>query len=679
VLVCGALLSPAGCRGYNPDTGWSESCDPRSLAAGQVRARRMPCDDEGLSGGEGRRGDYVIENACARFVVQHPAVALTLLTVGGGTVIDAAAPSGTDILAELVPLVEGGWLQDIELELLDEPDAAGIRLTGVPVPIPFLGGKAPDQEPRVVTYRLASDGCALQVEGNDGFWLMPGPDTVRAGATLRHETRMLGVDGQPEDFGGGVRYAGGRRFAAGSPGTVMAAVWPGGPTVSGHTEGEGVEVLAGGTPVGWLGVDEEGSYRGTLPAGADGLRAMAEGFAPGPIVAPGTGGDLPLGGEGWLGVRVEDRDGLPLPALLSATSLHGRRGLFAVEPEGSWLPLGAGAWDVELTAGPLRERVRRRIFLQGTDRRMELSMDGAGPPPGWLLADLDLPAWPARDERLGPAQALALAGARGVGFAVLTAPDEVATAAYAQPWDRWLAAASGSRAATDLCGAIVSWPWKANSRKPAHGAVPWYGLSAEDALRVAAGESGPDRTLMVEMDWVRTAGPVTRWAPRPDLVRLANLGDLDALIGLYEGWADLSVAGPLTWVDLGHEPPWDAVQVERALIEGRTVATTGPWLLLEVDGQGPGSQVRGRGPHQVRLQVRASPDQPLTGAGLVADGRLACTWDLADGWGEERLAAAHPVLATHYLLAFAWGPPDRTDPARGDAWAVTGPVWAGRP
>jgi hypothetical protein len=63
----------------------------------------------------------------------------------------------------------------------------------------------------------------------------------------------------------------------------------------------------------------------------------------------------------------------------------------------------------------------------------------------------------------------------------------------------------------------------------------------------------------------------------------------------------------------------------------------------------------------------------------VADGALVRTWDLTSARGESRLEAALFVVAVRYLFAFAWGPPDGTDPVPGDAWAVTSPVWAGDP
>ncbi len=87
LAISATLAVAAGCRGFEHDTGPYDSCDATALEPGRVRARRMPCDDEGISGGEGRRADYLIENAWVRFVVRHPGAPLTLLHGGGGTII----------------------------------------------------------------------------------------------------------------------------------------------------------------------------------------------------------------------------------------------------------------------------------------------------------------------------------------------------------------------------------------------------------------------------------------------------------------------------------------------------------------------------------------------------------------------------------------------------------------
>lgn len=670
------LAGAAGCRGFEHDTGPSTSCDATDLAEGRVRARRMPCDDEAIDGGEGRRADWIIENAWVRFVVRHPGAPLTLLDLAGGTIIDAAPAGGDDCLLELVPLVGGGWFDQAELSSEQGPDQAVIEITGTPAPIAFLDSPwNPPGGSATVRYVLGPDDRALTIEGADGFWLLPMAGAERAGPTLRLEGRMVAVDGLPHDLGGGVRFEGGERFAVGAPADVHGALWPDGPQVSGTTAAEGVEILAGGATVGWLPVDDDGAFSGAAPGGADGLRAIAAGHAAGPLVAVGEGVELPLGDEGWLGVRVLDRYRRHLSAQLTAIDPHGHRQRFAVEPMGSWLPLGPGAWDVELEAGPLYSLAQHHIVGLEGYAELELVLDGPGPPSGWALADLWVEASPSRTSRSSPQRALGLAAARGVDFAVVGAPDEVASASLEQPWDAQLATGSGSWAVSDDQGTVLAWPVNSNRRKPAHGAVAWSGLSAEDILRVAAGTTAQSRLLVVDPAWLEAAGEPVGWDPQPDMLALRSADDIPPLLDLYDAWELITPTGPLTWLWLGHGGDAGTVEYESALLAGRTVATTGPLIELRVDGEPPGALVTGRGPRVVDLQLWAPRDLALEGLALVVDGVEIERWDLSGRVEPERIRLRRYVFSERYVLAWAWGPSEPPDPH----WAVTAPVWTGRP
>jgi hypothetical protein len=87
------VLALFGCTPPSPvSAADGDGCDPRALAPGEVRARQIPCGDELISGGEGRVGDWLLENAHARYVIRGTYAALTLLGQEGGTLIDAARP-----------------------------------------------------------------------------------------------------------------------------------------------------------------------------------------------------------------------------------------------------------------------------------------------------------------------------------------------------------------------------------------------------------------------------------------------------------------------------------------------------------------------------------------------------------------------------------------------------------
>jgi len=669
----------ASCRAWHPDSGQTTSCDPRELEPGEVRARRMPCDDEGISGGEGRRGDTLIENAWARFVIRHAGAPLTLTSGGGGTIIDAAEPGGSDALSELVPLLAGGWLREVELELEQDAHEARVTVSGLPDPISFLESSGAGDERVAVVYRLGAHDRALGIEDADGFWLLPRAGFELAGPVLHAGALALAMDQAPEDRGGGLLYTGGGLFATGSPSLVQAALWPGGEDASGVCAGEGVEVLEGAEVVGRLLVDEDGSFAGSLPAGADGVRAVGSGYTPGPMASPGEDLDLALGAEARLGVRIADPQGAELPGLLLATGEDGREQRHAVPAEGLWVALGPGVWDLTLASGPLRSRVQRSSVDLQADERFEVLLAGMDDPEGWLLADLDVEVWPSRDERREPSELLGLAAAGGVDFAVATAPDEVAEAALEQPWDALLLAQSGSRADTEQVGSVIAWPWSSNTRKPAHSAVDWQGLSAEDLLVLASGGSGKGRLMVVDEDWIQAAGPAMDWEPRPDALLLEDPDQLPALLELYDSWVDLAAVGPLTWIQVEDDGQRAVVDVERGLVEAHTVATSGPFIELLADGAWPGDLLLHPGPHRVHVVVRAPDWVELEGAALVVDGERLVSWDLAGAKGDPRLEEELLVLGSRYLLALAWGSVDPGPPAPGPQWAVTSPIWLGSP
>ena len=151
LLACGAGPEPR--------------CDPRLLGEGEVRARRVPCGDELIAGGEGRKSDWLIENALARYVIRDEAAALTQLSGAGGTIVDAAAPGGTDALVELVPQIRGEWLKTADISAGADGDSAWLEVRG------------PET---AVRYTLDADDPLLRIEGAEGGLLVPlaGSDQV---------------------------------------------------------------------------------------------------------------------------------------------------------------------------------------------------------------------------------------------------------------------------------------------------------------------------------------------------------------------------------------------------------------------------------------------------------------------------------------------------------------------
>src|SRR6185436_13895594 len=112
------------------------------MATGEVRVRAVPCGDELLEDGDAVRGDYVLENAIARFFVRASPTSLTQLARGGGTVIDAAPVGGPDTVLELVTAID---------RFVPGSDSLTVE------------GRIVDGTAGEVTYRLAPDSPTLEM------------------------------------------------------------------------------------------------------------------------------------------------------------------------------------------------------------------------------------------------------------------------------------------------------------------------------------------------------------------------------------------------------------------------------------------------------------------------------------------------------------------------------------
>ncbi|MFC4909963.1 CehA/McbA family metallohydrolase [Actinomadura gamaensis] len=112
-----------------------------------------------------------------------------------------------------------------------------------------------------------------------------------------------------------------------------------------------------------------------------------------------------------------------------------------------------------------------------------------------------------------------------------------------------------------------------------------------------------------------------------------------------------------------------AASFAEAIRRGRTFATTGPWLELDVDGHGPGDTVDLPATGEaVTVTVRSIGEEVGTVRLLTADGVLA------EGPPDElsvRLAVPEPT----YVIAVAEGPPHARSMHRAGVYAQTSPVY----
>lgn len=128
------------------DTG-PGACPPVPPVPGQVRARAVACVEELATGyhAVGRVGDFLLENAVARFVVRGPGEGHALLGLWGGGLVDAVGPNGQDQLRELQPLLSFNVLRPDRVEITrDGRDGEAIvSVHGTPVGHPVLESVVP--------------------------------------------------------------------------------------------------------------------------------------------------------------------------------------------------------------------------------------------------------------------------------------------------------------------------------------------------------------------------------------------------------------------------------------------------------------------------------------------------------------------------------------------------------
>ena len=642
---------------------WSDpnplACDARALDPGEVRARRLLCTDERI--GDGRIGDWMVENARARWAIRDGYAPLTRTTGAGGTAVDATWAGGSDLLRELSPLVDGAPLEALTLSPWTGTEEAGLRGDGQTV----------DGAEVSLLVRLGADSPALRWEGADGLLLAPQAGSVRVGTVVEQgddpaDLRLVGARGLVSDQGGWIRWDDADTVVLGDRETVAEALWPDGPWVSGTGSGDWVEALdADGAILARLPV-LDGRWEGRVPPETADLRATQEGCDPGQAAPHDDHRARTPGPCATLRVRVVDDAGHDLPATLWWDDQP-----WPLPSGGGEIAPGTGTARVWVSAGPAWQAADLGALSLSGDQTLDVVLpvvaDG-------LAARLGLTAWPDPTERRTPEEVLAAAAAAGDRYAVLCADDEVATVAYDGHTRSWLQARGGVR--TTWSGtALISWPWTGDIRAPAHGAPPGDRLDAAALLSYL--RLGGSRLVLVPPAWVDAAGAPSTWEAPPHGLILDGMDALDRYLALLDQRVPLAATGPLTWLlDVDGEAD---VDLDAAITGGRTVASNAPWLDLRVLGQGPGASLDPSAGVVARVTVRAPAYVPLSGAALLTGGGVELARWTLDGDATVRLDEARWVQPDRYLLLVAWGEASHPPLLDAPAWAVTSPIWFGRP
>lgn len=658
------LLCLGGCISSPHDLD-DDSCDPRALSSGEVRVRRLPCSDEFPAGGDARRSDWILENAWVRFVIRDTPSALTRLHIAGGTVVDAVSTGSGDVLLEAVPLVNGGWFVDAEAVAVEE--ASAVRLDIV--------GRFADGQEGSVQYRLGAQSQHLEITGADGLSITPVAGSEWYGSTLDNGDDLLGVLGSTghSDLGGWVETTGVDGLIPGDRSTVYAHLFSDQQAVQRSAEGEYILVLDEALqPVARL-VPKDGYIDSWVPSEAMWLQAMQAGALPGERVALDAPEPLVAPPSGHLQVRAIDGPG----HRIAVTALWQGMQFVSLPEDTTGMPFPPGTGDVTWFAGPGHELHTQRISVP-EEGIAHTTVDAPWVVTPGVLAALAVPSSPDQHIRTDSTAVLtALAGA-GVRYAVLVANDEV-SAAQTTALEPTVHAITGSHSRGP--GTPMAWPWSANRNHAAHGAVDWFPHSAEDLLAIMSRRD--NRILMITPSWLdAVTTPPAQWLPPPDLLQVSGLADLDAVVTAHDHGIPLSLVGPLTWVD-GVDPfsDFDAVDVETGLLLGKTTATNGPRLSMDVHGVGIGGVVPVQSPVRITAKVEAPTWMPLHHAALIGPGGEELQrWDLDSTDAALRLEETIELaLAPDWVVLATWGEEDNPPWLEQPAWALSSAVWLTRP
>ncbi|HHO53484.1 MAG TPA: hypothetical protein ENK18_22085 [Deltaproteobacteria bacterium] len=678
------ILAQAGCQPWAlPD---DPPCPTEAPEVGEVLVAPVRCGDQIPSGGEGTTADYLLANSVLRVIVRTGQDALTLRGIGGGTIVDAAPWGFGDRLHEGVPIVGGGWLDVDEIELSD----SRLAVTGRVRPLLDRPAEA-SGERRTVRYVVRPDDPWLRIEGAEGLYLHVGGDVEAwGGATLAGGVLYAPDGGDVEDLGGAMWIDGAQALLI-APGAEGQAALAGeaGQRLEGTAPGaSSLSLFVGAQRVGRVPL-ATASFDLIVPEEIDGVRAEAAGRRASPTVAPGPGLILPPGGAGTLLLHTTlDRDDR-LEASWSADD--GRSGTFLLEPHTTRLELGAGVHELLLTGGPAIEPHPIRVELGdgalvelGVQPRLRIERGNH------VLIGFDQPADRSRDFRGSDTTAARRTVGAGHAYAIFAGEDDIVGVSRGDSvaFPPRLVFHSGSL----LRGpgwSVSAWPWAAHSRRGLHGGLA---LSDLDPLQAAAAMTGgpdDDRTLRVDLGWLEALGPPHQLDPIPDFVALGPPGPDLTSWAPWWAWLDAGRAllptGPYTWVPVFDPAQLGRADVEQPLFRGDLVASTGPLLELQIDGQPPGEvigprldtgdtgaappviEVPRRYDVELRIQGHDGPGGAITHAGLLGSGgQILLEEPLTDHQGElQRWLALPPGWACAYARS-------EHDPG---AWAVTGPVW----
>lgn len=435
-----------------------------------------------------------------------------------------------------------------------------------------------------------------------------------------------------------------------------------------------------------------------------------------------------------LPVRITVRGIPPTPDPMLGPTHHALgAGVVVVAASGQAVfPVPPGSYRVTVSHGPEWTLATRDVTVTETLRgELDVGLSHAVPMEGWVACDLHVHASPSFDSHVSVADRVASLVAEGVGFATPTEhnvvgdyregvallPDnvaaplewvpavEVTTDRSAQPW-----------------GHFNVYPYPPRAGSPEGGPPPYVNVLPRDIFAAARLRS-PEGIIQVNhprmqpnigyfnvtgLD-VRTGRAVSpAYDPNYDAIEVFNgfyIGQIGEVERVLHDWTSLLARGrrylgtgssdshtvayqwagyPRTMVHLNAgESPSDEAAVLRALRRGRAFATSGPMVLLTVNGHEPGDPVplAATATAQVRVVVMAPPWMRVDQVELLRNGEVAERLAVPLGSGPVRFDATVPMVVSpgDFVLATARGPQGNLEQvlphSNGVPFAFTNPVW----
>ena len=581
----------------------SVRCDPGPLSPGELRARVRECADEAIPFGEGRRGEWLIENSTLRVAVRAAPNALTHFNTAGGGIVDLATPIGNDLIHEILPTIGSEPLKQAQLELTSNADEAVVSLNDI-------------ESGATVKYRIEIDNPTIEFDGHDGLIIVPNEGFERMGQMLIHPeyAEVIAFDGQVTDLGGYLSISG-QRIAVDSANQVWKWLNSSDNVHSFSSNGDYFKVFStNGEELGRFDFDG-GEFRGHLPNEAESIQVVKNGCMPSDQL-PISMTEIPdLTDCTESLIRVQDEQGHSIFA-----TLNHKDGQIVIPPSGWSLETPMPLEDVVISAGPRHSVATMNVLVPQANTQFDITLYQSTE--SYLVFSPLANCGPSSELRISAEQSAQALAAQGIDFAICSAEHmvpsfpnlSVHTSAEINLWP-------GSHSEEPH---VLAWPWTQSLRDPGYGAIP-PDMSTYDQLDFAA-KTG--RNTLIDVDWINEHPPP--WDTPPDFLLLHHEEELETYRQLLHDRVPIIPLGPinhcLTLSDVQTHP----VDIERSLRRMNTSIGNGPVVRLDVDGAHNGELLDEREQYMVSIEIEAPRWMALEELELWSNDALLMVWEMGD-------------------------------------------------